>query len=113
MRDVPVSTPGCGEVDRLWWLSVGLGWRELAEGTVRPVGVVMQQVLGPRLAAVVLIDDQQPVKDLPAEGTELPPRGWRCGTGLGHADDRDAEHRMRVRVQAGAPAWDQDRRSHR
>jgi hypothetical protein len=45
---------------------------ELAEGTVRPGGVVMQQVLGQHLAQVVLIDDQQPVEKLPAQGTDDP-----------------------------------------
>jgi hypothetical protein len=35
-----------GEVDRCGWLGVGLGRGELAEGTVRPAGVVVQYVLG-------------------------------------------------------------------
>ena len=39
---------------------------ELAKATVRPGGVVMPQVLGQHLAQVVLIDDQQPVQELPA-----------------------------------------------
>ena len=66
-EDLFSADPVLGEVDRLWWLSVGLGWRELAEGAVRPGGVVMQQVFGQHLAQVVFIDDQQPVKDLPAQ----------------------------------------------
>jgi hypothetical protein len=45
-----------GEVD-LRWLGGSLGWRELAEGTVRPGGVVVPQVLGQHLAQVVLIND--------------------------------------------------------
>src|ERR1017187_37434 len=61
-----------GQVDRLWWLSVGLSRCELAEGTVWPGGVVMQQVLGQHLAQVVLVNDQQAVEDLPAQGTEHP-----------------------------------------
>jgi hypothetical protein len=52
-----------GEIDRLRRLAVGLSWCELAEGRVRPAGVVMQQVLGQHLPQVVLIDDQQPVED--------------------------------------------------
>src|ERR1039457_3821875 len=43
---------------------------ELAKATVRPGGVVMQQVLGQHLAQVVLIDDQQPVQELAAQGTD-------------------------------------------
>ena len=61
-----------GEVDRLWWLSVGLSRCELAEGTVRPGGVVMRHVLGQHLAQVVLVNDQQAVEDLPAQGTDHP-----------------------------------------
>jgi hypothetical protein len=44
-----------GEVDRLGWPGVSLGRCELAEGTVRPGGVVVPQVLGQHLAQVVLI----------------------------------------------------------
>jgi hypothetical protein len=47
-----------GEVD-LRWPGASLSWRELAEGTVRPGGVVMQEVLGQHPAQMVLINDQQ------------------------------------------------------
>src|ERR1035441_7251116 len=49
---------------------VSLSRCELAKATVRPGGVVMQQVLGQHLAQVVLIDDQQPVQELAAQGTD-------------------------------------------
>jgi hypothetical protein len=61
-----------GEIDRLCRLAVGLGWRELAEGAVRPSGVVALKVLGHQMAQVLLIDDQQPVEDLPAQGADHP-----------------------------------------
>jgi hypothetical protein len=63
------ADPVLGELD-LRWLGGSLGWRELAEDTVRPGGAVMPQVLGQHLAQVVLIDDRQPVEDLPAQGTD-------------------------------------------
>jgi hypothetical protein len=46
-------------VDRCW-LELG----ELAEGAVRPGGVVVPQVLGQHLSHMVLVDDQQPVEEL-------------------------------------------------
>ena len=66
------ADPVFGEVDRFWLTSAGLSWGELAEGAVRPGGVVMPQVLGQHLAQVVLIDDQQPVEELPAQGAVHP-----------------------------------------
>jgi hypothetical protein len=57
--------PVVGEVDRFGWPGVGLSRCELAEGTVWPGGVVVPQVFGQHLAQVVLIDDQQPVEELP------------------------------------------------
>ena len=39
---------------------------ELAEGTVRPGGVVVPEVFGQHLAQMVLVDAQQPVEDLAA-----------------------------------------------
>ena len=59
------ADPMLGEVDRIRRAAVGLIWRELAEGAVGPGRVVVQQVLGQHLAQVVLIDDQQPVEELP------------------------------------------------
>ena len=60
------------EVDQCGWLGVGLGRGELAEGTVRPAGVVVQYVLGQYPSQVVLIDDQQPVEQFPAQGADDP-----------------------------------------
>jgi hypothetical protein len=60
-----------GEVD-LQRPGVSLSGWELAEGTVRPGGVVMPQVLGQHPAQMVLIDDQHPVQELPAQGTDNP-----------------------------------------
>jgi hypothetical protein len=56
---LPVD-PVIGEVDRLRRPGVSLSRCELAEGAVRPGGVVVQQVLGQHLSQVVLIDDQHP-----------------------------------------------------
>jgi hypothetical protein len=50
----------------------GLGWCELAEGTVRPGAVVVPQVLGQHLSQVMHIDDQQPVEEFPVQGTDDP-----------------------------------------
>ena len=61
-----------GDVDRVGRLGIGLGRGELAEGTVRPGGVVVLKVLGQLLSQVVLIDDQQPVEEFPAEGADEP-----------------------------------------
>jgi hypothetical protein len=71
-EDLFSADPVVGEVDRLRRPGVSLTRCELAEGTVRPGGVVMQQVLGQHLAQVVLIDDQQPAGKLPAQGTDDP-----------------------------------------
>ena len=64
--------PVVGEVDRFGWPGAGLGWGELAEGTVRPGGVVMLQVLSQRPAQMVLIDDQQLAGELPPKGPDHP-----------------------------------------
>jgi hypothetical protein len=64
--------PVLGEVDRLWVLSLGLSWCELAEGAVRPGSVIVLQVFGQRPSQVVLIDDQHPVQELPAQGADDP-----------------------------------------
>ena len=45
---------------------------ELAEGAVRPGGVVVPYVFGQYLAQVVLTDDQEPVKELTTEGADDP-----------------------------------------
>src|ERR1035441_7055350 len=70
-EDLFPADPVLGEVD-LWWPGVSLSGCELAEGTVRPGGVVVLKVFGQYLAQMVLIDDQQPVEKLPAQGTDDP-----------------------------------------
>jgi hypothetical protein len=65
-EDLLPADPVLGEVDWIWRAAAGLSWRQLAEGAVRPGRVVVPQVLGQYLAQVTLIDDQQPVEDLPA-----------------------------------------------
>jgi hypothetical protein len=40
-EDLPSLDPVYGEVDRLRWPALGLGWCELAEGAVGACGVVM------------------------------------------------------------------------
>jgi hypothetical protein len=60
-----------GEVD-LRWPGARLSRRKLAKGTVEPGRVVVPQVLGQHSAQVLLIDDQGPVEELPAQGTDDP-----------------------------------------
>ena len=64
-EDLLPTDPVLGEVDRFGWPGVGLSGCELVKGTVRPGRVVVLQVLGQHLAQMVLIDDQQPVEELP------------------------------------------------
>ena len=71
-EDLLPADPVLGEVDRSGPPGIGLGRGELAEGTVRPGGVVVPQVFGQHAAQVVLIDDQQPVQELPAQGADDP-----------------------------------------
>src|SRR5690242_17892238 len=70
-EDVSSADPVLSEVD-LGWPGMSLSRCELAEGTVRTGGVVMPQVFGQYPAQVVLIDDQQPVEQLPAQGADDP-----------------------------------------
>jgi hypothetical protein len=70
-EDVSSADPVLSEVD-LRWPGVSLSRCELAHGTVGPDGVVMPQILGQHLTQVVLVDDQQPVEQLPAQGTDHP-----------------------------------------
>jgi hypothetical protein len=58
-----------GEVD-LRWPGVRLGRWQLAQGTVWPGGVVVQQVFGQYLAQVALADDQQPAGDFAPPGRD-------------------------------------------
>ena len=71
-EDLLPADPVVGEVDRFGWPGAGLGWGELSEGTVRPGVVVVLQVLGQRPAQMVLIDNQQPVQELPSQGPDHP-----------------------------------------
>lgn len=68
-EDLFPAYPVLGEVD-LRRPGVSLSRCKLAEGTVRPGGVVVPKVLGQHPAQVVLIDDQQLVEELPAEGAD-------------------------------------------
>ncbi len=61
-----------GEVDRFGWPGVSLSRGELAESTVRPGRVAVPQVPGQHPAQMVLIDDQQPVQELAAQGAGDP-----------------------------------------
>ena len=66
-EDLFSADPVLGEVD-LRWPRARLGRCELAEGAVWPGGVVVLQVFGQYLAQMVLIDDQQLVEELAAQG---------------------------------------------
>ena len=55
-EDLFPAQPVLSQVD-LWWPGVSLSGCELAEGTVRPGGVVVLKVFGQYLAQVMLIDD--------------------------------------------------------
>jgi hypothetical protein len=70
-EDLLPADPVLGKVDRFRRTCVCLGRGELAEGTVRPAGAVMPQVPGQHPSQVALIDDQQPVEDLPAQGAMI------------------------------------------
>jgi hypothetical protein len=68
-EDLFSADPVFGEID-LRWPGVSLSRCELAKGTVRPGCVVVHHVLGQHLSQVVLIEDQQLVEELPAEGAD-------------------------------------------
>ena len=70
-EDLFPADPVLGEVG-LRWPGASLSRCELAEGAVRPGGVVMLKVFGQYLAQMVLIDDQQLVEKFPAEGADDP-----------------------------------------
>jgi hypothetical protein len=70
-KDLSSADPMLGEVD-LGWPGVSLSRWELAKGTVRPGRVVVHHVLGQHPAQVMLIDDQQLVEEIPAEGADDP-----------------------------------------
>ncbi len=71
-EDLLPADPVLGEVDCFRRVGVGLSWGELAEGTVRPGIVIVQQVFGQHPSQVVLADDQHPVQKLPAQGADHP-----------------------------------------
>ena len=70
-EDLFSADPVVGEID-LRWSAAGLSRCKLAKGSVRPGGVVVRKVLRQHLAQMVLIDDQQPVEELPAQGADDP-----------------------------------------
>jgi hypothetical protein len=70
-EDLFPADPVLSQVDPRW-PGVSLSRCELAEGTVRPSGVVVPQVFGQHLPQMMLIDDQQPVQELPAQGADDP-----------------------------------------
>jgi hypothetical protein len=65
-EDLSSADPMLGEVD-LRWPAASLCRCELAEGPVRPGGVVVPQILGQHPAQMVLIDNQQSVQALTAQ----------------------------------------------
>jgi len=101
-----------GEVDRFGWPGIGLGRGELAEGTVRPGSVVVQQVLGQHPAQVLLIDDQQPVEDLPAQRADHPfadrIRPWSLRRAGHDPDALRSEHRIERASELARPVPDQE-----
>src|SRR5437868_5442323 len=68
-EDLSSADPMLGEVD-LRWPAASLCRCELAEGPVRPGGVVVPRILRQHPAQMVLVDDQQPVQELAAQGTD-------------------------------------------
>ena len=70
-KDRVSADPVPGEVDPRW-PCVSLSGCELAQGAVWPGGVAGPQVFGQHLAQVVLIDNQQPAGQLPAQGANHP-----------------------------------------
>jgi hypothetical protein len=70
-EDLFPAGPVLGEVD-LRWPGGSLSRCELANGTVRPGGVVVAQACGQHLAQVMLTDDQQPVEELAAQDADDP-----------------------------------------
>src|SRR6266702_5819287 len=87
------ADPVVGEVD-FRWPGAGLSGCDLAEGTVRPGGVVVPQVFGQYLAQMVLIDDQQPVEDLAAQGADDSlADGVRSGRSRRAGENSDARRR--------------------
>ena len=64
--------PVLGEVDRLGRVGRCLSWGQLAEGAMRPGRVVVGQVLGQHPVQVLLVDDQQPTGEFPAQGADDP-----------------------------------------
>jgi hypothetical protein len=88
-EELLVADPVVGEVDRFGRTGVGLRRGELAEGTVRPAGVVVLQVLGQHQSKVVLIYDEQPVEELTAQGADDPfadrPSPWVPAAGCGES----------------------------
>ena len=89
-----------GEVD-LRWSAVSVSWWQLAQGAVRPGGVVVRQVLAQYLAQVVLADDEQPAGDFVPQGPDDPfADGVRSGC-LRRAGQNPDAGRQEDGVEAG------------
>ncbi len=71
-EDLFPADPVVGEVDRFGWSGADLGRGELAEGAVRPGCVVVLLVFGQHSSQLLFIDDQQPVQEFTAQGTDNP-----------------------------------------
>ena len=92
-EDLLSANPMLGKVD-LRWPGVSFSRRQLAEGAVRPRCVVVLQVFGQYPAKVMLIDDQQPVEQLPAQGADHPfADGVRSGRLRRASENPDAVRR--------------------
>ena len=76
-EDLLLADPAPSKVSRFGWPGADLSRGELAEGTVRPRCVVVPQVLVQHPAQMALIDDQQVVEELPAQGPRSSSRRWR------------------------------------
>ena len=70
-EDLFPADPVLGEVD-LRWPRARLSRGELAKGAMWPGCVVVLKVFGQYLAQMVLVDDQQPVEELAAQGADHP-----------------------------------------
>ena len=71
-KDLLPADPVLCEVYRFGRTSVSLSRGELSESTVRSASVVMLQISGEYMAQMMLIDDQQPVEELTAQGADHP-----------------------------------------
>jgi hypothetical protein len=97
--------PVVGEVDRLGRAGRCLGWGQLAEGAMRPGRVVVHQVLGQHPAQVLLVDDQQPVEEFPAQGADDPFADRVRSGSLRRAGQDPGTHRGEHGIEMMPRAW--------